>query len=86
MQIELDRLTAEDNEECKFKTTYLKPIPNVQKFSENEDKDDIHVDDWIEKAKNVIKSHRMNKEESTDFIYSNLTGSSGNRRNQISVI
>lgn len=47
----------------------------MQKFSGNEDKDDIHVDDWIEEVEHVIKSHRMSREESTDFIYSNLTGS-----------
>nr|XP_034337918.1 uncharacterized protein LOC117692829 [Crassostrea gigas] len=74
LQKELDKRIDEDNEEYKSKTTYLKPVRNVQKFSGNEDKDDIHVDDWIEEVEHVIKSHRMNREESTDFIYSNLTG------------
>lgn len=45
----------------------------MQKFSGNEDNDDIHVDDW-KVVEHVIKSHRMNREESTVFIYSNLTG------------
>lgn len=41
----------------------------MQKFSGNEDKDDIHVDDWIEKVEHVIKSHRMQKEKKVPTSY-----------------
>ena len=60
----------------KRKVVYLAPTREMSKFSGYVRKDgDIHIDDWIEEIQNAIEIRGLSREESIDFIYSNLTGS-----------